>query len=307
MLRTGVRYAANLTSMVARQQGVVAAAVVGGQFVATEAAKLPRVARLAMSPSHVEHPPLMSESILNDLRGLGVEMRTYQIDVAAFYDHIARGGYPAGYAAGNIDEGGNREEKLLEYFVSLDLLRPCPGEVVMDVASEWSMFPEVVRRLTGATVYQQDLIYPPGVHGNRIGGSAAHMPIPDAFADKLVLHNAYEHFEGTADSDFVREAWRILRPGGMLCILPLFMSEHFSVISDPLVNRRGVAWDEGAEVLEIPWWHNRFGRLYDAEHLRQRVLEPGSRFQQVIYHVTNATEVHPAISLHFALVMRKQP
>jgi hypothetical protein len=305
-----VRYAANLTSMVARQQGAVAAAVVGTQFVATEAAKLPRAARLALAAgSHagpaVEHPPLTSESIVAGLGGLGVEMRDYTVDVAGFHDHVASVGYPANYAAGNVDEGGNREEKLLEYFVSLDLLRPRREDVLVDVASEWSIFPEVARRLTGATVYQQDLIYPAGLRGYRIGGSAAHMPVPDAFADKLVLHNAFEHFEGTADSDFIREAWRILKPGGVLCILPLFMSERFSVITDPLVDRRGVIWDDGSEIVDIPWWHVRFARLYDAENLRRRVLDPGWQFQQVIYHVTNAAEVHPRLSLHFALVLSK--
>src|SRR5690242_6109241 len=67
-LRTGVRYAANLTSMVARQEGVLAAAVVGTQFVATEAAKLPRAASLALRPSaHVAHPPLISDVIVADL------------------------------------------------------------------------------------------------------------------------------------------------------------------------------------------------------------------------------------------------
>jgi SAM-dependent methyltransferase len=305
---TGVRYAANLTSMVARQEGVLAAAMVGSQFVATEAAKLPRAARLALqSTTRPAHPPLMSDAILADMLGLGVEMRTYTVDVAAFRQHVARVGYPAAYAAGDLDDGGNREEKLLEYFVSLDLLKPRDDEVIVDVASEWSIFAEVTRQLTGATVYQQDLIYPPGVRGYRIGGSAENMPMPDGFADKLVLHNAYEHFEGTADSGFIREAWRVLKHGGVLCILPLFMSERFSAISDPLVDRRGVTWDQGAEVLEIPWWHNRFGRLYDAEHLRQRVLDPGRQFRQVIYHVTNAREVHPAICLHFALVMCKEP
>src|SRR5262249_39747242 len=115
----------------------------------------------------------------------------------------------------------------------------------------------------------------------------------------------FEHFEGSADSDFIREAWRGLKPGGVLCILPLFMSERFSVITDPLVDRRGVVWDPGVEGVEIPWGHTRFAGLYDTERLRQRVLEPGGKFRQVLYHMTNASEVHPRISLHFALVMTK--
>jgi SAM-dependent methyltransferase len=310
MLLVGVRYATNLTAMVARQQGVLAAAMVGSQFVATEAAKLPRAARRALQARshpqpHREHPPLISDAIVDDLRAQGIEMRDYRIDVAGFRRHLAAVGYPANYAAGNLDEGGAREEKLLEYFVSLDLLDVRREDVIVDVASEYSIFAQVARRHTGATVYQQDLIYPAGVHGQRIGGSAAHIPVPDDFADKLVLHNAFEHFEGDADSDFIREAWRVLRPGGVLCILPLFMSDRFAVITDPLVDRTGVVWDAGTDVVEIPWWHVRFARLYDGAHLKQRVLDPGAQFRQVLYHVVNPREVHPRISLHFALMMFK--
>jgi SAM-dependent methyltransferase len=213
--------------------------------------------------------------------------------------------YPRNYAAGPLDEGGFREQKLLEYFVSLQLLAPRAADVMIDVASEWSIFPEVTRRLTGATVYRQDLIYPRGLHGDRIGGSAANLPVPDGFADILVAHNAFEHFEGTADSDFIREAWRVLRPGGRLCILPLFVSDRPCDLTDPLMDRHGVVWDDEAQVVELPWWHNRFGRLYDASGVERRVLQPGSGFSQTIYHVANAHEVHPAISLHFALLMRK--
>ncbi|MBV8713479.1 MAG: methyltransferase type 11, partial [Chloroflexi bacterium] len=115
----------------------------------------------------------------------------------------------------------------------------------------------------------------------------------------------FEHFEGTADSDFIREAWRVLRPGGVLCILPLFMSERFSVMSDPLVDRRGITWDAGAEVVEIPWWHNRFGRLYDAEALQSRVLAPGAAFDRLVYQVVNPYEVHPSVCMHFILVLYK--
>jgi len=310
VLRAGFRYATNLTAMVARQRGILEAASVGTRFVADEAIKLPRAARLALKTrangwQPPAHPPLISDEILDAVRTLSLDIVPYTLDLASFEAHIARAGYPRNYAAGGIDEGGTREQKLLEYFVSLELLEPRRSDVIIDVASEWSIFPQVVRELTGATVFAQDLIYPPGVHGHRIGGSAARMPVPDGFADKLVAHNAFEHFEGNADSDFIREAWRVLRPGGLLCILPLFMSDRHVVLSDPLVDRRGVIWDEGAEIIELPWWHNRFGRLYDAPTLKRRVLEPGARFHQVLYHVVNAQAVHPRASMHFALALRK--
>jgi SAM-dependent methyltransferase len=305
-LRAGLRYAANLTSMVARQRGYLEAAAVGSQFVVGEALKLPRAAGFVLEGRAApEHPALVSDAITSAIYDLGVEVRPYTIDPAKFEAHLARAAYPRNYAAGGIDAGGTREQKLLEYFVSLELLDVRRGDVVIDVASEWSIFPQVARELTGAIVYAQDLIYPPGVQGDHIGGSAADMPVPDSFADRLVLHNAFEHFEGTADSDFIYEAWRVLRPGGRLCILPLFMSERFAILSDPLVDRRGVTWDPGAEVIELPWWHNRFGRLYDAATLKRRVLDPGAPFRQAIYRVLNPHVAHPRASLHYALVLDK--
>lgn len=312
MLKVGIRYGVNLIAMVAQQRGYRAAAAAGSRFVKAEISKLPRVARLALlervRPGRApRHPTMYSDAIVRAVASLGVELRPYHVDVDAFWAHIAACGYPRNYAAGPMDEGGAREQKLLEYFVSLDLLAVRSGDVVVDVASEWSMFPDVVRKLSGATVYRQDLIYAPGIDGDRIGGSAARMPVPDEFTDKLVLHNAFEHFEGTADTGFIAEAWRVLKPGGVLCILPLAVSDHYSIITDPLVSRRGIVWDEGAQVIELPWWHNRFGRFYDAGALQRRVLMPAGRlgFSPTIYHVMNVKEVHRDAYLYFALVLRK--
>ena len=131
------------------------------------------------------------------------------------------------------------------------------------------------------------------------------MPVPEGFADKLVLHNAFEHFEGREDTDSIIEAWRVLKPGGILCILPLLVAERYSIVSDPLVNREGILWDNGAQVIERPWFHNRFARFYDVSALQHRVLEPGKNFDTTLYHILNPRDVHPHAYLHFALVMKK--
>jgi hypothetical protein len=312
-LQVGMRYFSNLVTMVARQQGYAAAATVGSRFVFSEVSKLPKFAYLTWQErAHLrpaaKHPTMYSEPIIDGLKELGVTICPYQIDVEAFHAHVAISGYPPNYAAGPVDEGGAREKKLLEYFLSLEFLIVQPTDVIVDVASEWSIFPEVLEKLSGATVYRQDLIYPPGLHGNCIGGSAACMEVPAESVDKLVLHNAFEHFEGTVDTDFIIEAWRILRPGGILCILPLFLSERYSIVTDPLIDQRGVIWDDGACVIELPWHHNRFGRFYSPSALQRRVLLPAleAGFTPTIYHILNANEVHPSANMYFALVLQKQ-
>jgi SAM-dependent methyltransferase len=297
--------------MVAADQGHVPAARAAGRFVIGEFAMLPRLARhkLADGNGHTNgfEPTRYSDDLRHALAGLGVELRTYRIDIDAFRDHVDATGYPRHYAAGPVDEGGAREKKLAEYFVSIDLLELRPDDVVIDVASEYSVFPRIIRERVGATCYRQDLIYPPGIEGDRIGGSADAMAVPDAFADKIVLHNAFEHFEGEADSGFVTEAARVLQPGGLVCIVPLFVCPRYCILTDPLVNRKGVVWDDGAELVEELWHHNRFGRFYDPEALRRRVLEPAAAagLEAVLYHFENVTEVHPRASMHFGLVLRK--
>lgn len=307
MLKRGIRYTANFMSMVAKQRGYPTAIFMGARLAIGEIAKLPKYVRLRQSTTLGQMPVMYSEAIVQSLKQLNVPMKEYTIDLAAFQKHITECGYPANYAAGPIDKGGSREQKLLEYFISLDLLQVKAGETVIDVASEWSLFPEVLRKLTGAKVFRQDLIYPPGIHGDRIGGSAAQMPVLDGFADKIVLHNAFEHFEGTADSDFITEARRVLKPGGIVCILPLFLSEQHAIVTDPLVDRRGIVWDKEAQVIEILWWHNRFGRHYDAQSLQKRVLAYAEGFSIEIYHIINARSVHRFSPMHFALVLCKLP
>jgi SAM-dependent methyltransferase len=307
----GTRWVTNQVAMVARQDGRRAAAGVATRLVATELRKLPRLARLAASRrgglATGEHPTGYSEAILRALGELPVELRPQPIDPSAFESHVLSVRYPRAYAAGPLDTGGNRENKLLEYFVTLEILSIRPRHVVIDVASEHSIFPTLVRQRCGATVFRQDLIYPPGVEGDRIGGNAARMPVGDEFADALVLHNSFEHFEGTSDSDFVTEAWRVLKPGGVVVIVPLFLSEQHSIISDPLMDRRGIAWDPGARVIELTGRRNRFARFYDASALEERVLTQARQagYDLEILHFANVKDVHSRASTYFALVMRK--
>lgn len=306
----GVRYGLNRFDLVAREEGHFHATSDAAGFLWGEIRKLPAYATFTArnrGQRKAPHPEMNSDQIVSALPGLDAGLDTYEIDLPAFWTHVATTGYPRHYAAGPMADGGAYEQKLLEYFVSLDLLGIAASDVVIDVASERSLFPSVVRSMTGATVYRQDLIYPPGVDGDRIGGDAAAMPIPDNFADKLVLHNAYEHFEGRADIDFLKEAWRVLKPGGMLCVAPINLAEHHSILTDPLVDRQGVEWDEGAEVIEWPWFHNRFGRFYDAPALQSRLLEPAVElgFETTIFRVVNAHDVSPHAYLHFVLMMRK--
>ena len=100
-------------------------------------------------------------------RDSGIVFAGHAIDPERFQQYVAEAGYRAQYAE---YYRGNQVEKSLEHFVALELLQVARGDVFIDIASEHSPFAEIVARLKGATTFSQDIMYPEGVVGNRIGG-----------------------------------------------------------------------------------------------------------------------------------------
>ena len=236
---------------------------------------------------------------------LRAEVVPSRIDVAGFRDFVARAGYESmDYWRGGKDPGGT--EKWLEHFVSLELLEPRPGEVLIDIASCTSPFPEVAERFHGVQAFRQDLSYPEGVHGRRIGGDASHLDLPDEFADLLTLHCSFEHFEGDRDQAFLREAERILKPGGRLCILPLYTSETYSIQTDLAAWKRRVPEIEGdALICVADGWGEVHGRFYDARRFDERVAGSAGSMEVRILRVENFTEAAPDCYLKLAALLRK--
>jgi competence ComEA-like helix-hairpin-helix protein len=325
-LRVGpaLKFLISYVSLTRQQEGARSAAATGISLISEELKKVP--ARIRISRMTADRPlrtrplnfaargtrtersrQLNVERVRRDLGILGIDVIPVSLSVAELERHRREYQYPRTYAGGTVKKGGARESKILEYFVALQLVNIEPSDVVIDVASERSLFPDVVRTLIGARVYRQDLIYPSGVERDRIGGSAADMPVGNDFADALTLHNSFEHFEGTADTDFIREAWRVLRRGGSVCIIPLFLAERYEILTDPLVQTEDVTWDPDADVVEAVGYRNRFGRFYSPAALARRVVRPAREcgFSVDVFQFENARELEPTCSLDFGLVLRK--
>ncbi len=319
-LGTAVRYFVNAVNLARQQEGWRSAVATGVILSTQEARKIPRFLHLRWKQrGQRPRPPsaatiLDVSEILRQLAELEVDLQVGTLDRDAFVRHMSAFPYPRFYAGGPVASGGLREAKLLEYFVSLCLLPVAQPDIVIDIASERSVFPAMIARTVGASVFRQDLAYPIGVNGDRIGGSADKMPVPNEFADKLFLHNSFEHFEGAIDTSFIYEAARVLRPGGGACIVPLYLSIRHLNMTDPLVDTRGVVWDADAEIVQRVGHHVRFGRFYSARTLATRVLEPAHEcgFETDIYHFTG---VDPGSDdpisraqggIRFAMVLRKR-
>lgn len=245
------------------------------------------------------------QDITEALVRAGVDVQPYRIDLEAFWRFVDH----SGYRQMQYYQGGamaTAYEKWLEHWVSIDLMAPRRGEVLIDVASCASPFPEVIAARCGVQSYRQDLVYPPGIEGDRIGGDAAAMPVADGFTDLLTLHCSFEHFEGDADSRFVREASRLLRPGGRLCIVPLYTCRDYCIQSDPATwAEQPVRFEPDATVCLARGWSERHGRLYDHRHFLDRVVDHLGDLALTVYAVENAHRVAPDCYLSFAAVLRK--
>ena len=237
------------------------------------------------------------------LLSLGLNVRHYEVDVGDYRRYVTAARYvedfPNYYPF-------NRPEKALEHYLAARLLELHDQDVYIDVASEHSPAPDIYGRLFGVRSYRQDQAYSPGAGADVISGDAAHMPVPDGFVTKMALHCSFEHFEGDADIGFLREAARVLRPGGAVCIVPLYLFEEYAIQTDPEVAvRAGVVFEEDATVYCARGWGNRHARFYDPERLATRVYGNLSGMAVMIYVISGAAQVDPPCYVRFALLIQK--
>jgi len=199
-------------------------------------------------------------------------------------------------------------EKAFEHFLSLILIRPKPGMTGVDIGSCKSILPGLARRVYGVRYLEQDLDYPEGVDGDRVGSSADAIPLPNGSVDFMTLHCTFEHFEENADIGFVKECGRLLRKGGSVVILPLYLNATLCNVTGETKaeQRNSIGWDkDAAHYCVIPEWQNRFGRHYSPDALVQRVLQTAvsSGLRPRLLKINNWESVHPDLWLRWALVL----
>lgn len=239
------------------------------------------------------------------LKESGYRVVDYEVDVADYRRYLERADYQRfRYYARGTDF--YFPEKSLEHYLAAEFLQLGPRDVYVDVGTAASPAPDVYRDLFGCTIFRQDLELPEGIHGEEIGGDAGAMPVEDGFASKMALHCTFEHFEGDADSRFIRKAGEVLRSGGRLCILPLYLSNRYSIQSDlGLTLSDALSFDEGAEIFFARGFGQRHGRFYDVPHLTARIRKHLGDLRLTIYFVKNQNEVNPMCYVKFVALFEK--
>jgi len=254
-------------------------------------------------PKTREVMKLDEKAIARSLEQSPVPVQSLTINNSDYHDWMGKADY-ANYQPDYYPE--NLPEKSLEHYLAARLLDLKPGDVYIDVASQNGAAAEIYSRVYGVTSYQQDLDFRKGMNGRKIGGDAASMPVPDAFADAMALHCSFEHFEGNSDIRFIQEVERVLKPGGRCVIVPLYLSHQHSCLTNPaqsVLNR--VRFDAGSLVHASLSWHNRHGRFYSAEVFTQRLWKVRGTLNIVVHSISNFQEVDPSCYARFVAVITK--
>ncbi len=254
---------------------------------------------------HVMHTsPEIVERVDEMLRQVGIDVLNFSPpaeDYLAFMEKAAYGKLYPGYYPWNIGE------KSLEHFMAIQLLGLADEDIFVDIASEGSPLPEIAARLWGTSSYAQDIMYPEGVRGQFIGGDACRMPVQDCFFTKASLTCSFEHFEGDSDIRLFRELARVLKPGGRVCVAPLYLNTYAATLTDPRYScSTKVSFDEDCVIHLVENWGNRHGRYYTPRTLIERLLTPvKTYFQFAIYSVSKSPLVTEGIYVRHVLVGEK--
>ncbi len=254
----------------------------------------------------VPYDPAVQQQLIVDLRKQGFELRDLDPAPDAYAEYLERARYerfPRYYGGGAAPDF---HEKALEHYLAAELLQLRPDDVYIDIANAGSPAPDIYAELYGCTAYRQDLDYPAGIHGRTIGGDAAAMPLPDGFATKMALHCSFEHFEGDADMRFITEAARVLRPGGRLCILPLYLYRIYAAQTDPaVISPARQRFDDGALLHAARGWGERHARFYDVPQFTRRVRDNLGSLDLSIYVVRDPGAIAPGCHVKFVALLEK--
>lgn len=247
--------------------------------------------------------PDSCDAIEAELRRLGVVVETLFFSRDEWARYVTDAGYAARYPNYYTS---NLPEKSFEHALGLRVLAPRTGEMFIDVAAENSPVGEIYARLTGCESYEQDIMYPPGLNGRKIGCDAAHFPLPDASVSAALASCSIEHFEGRSDTLFFKEMARILKPGGRVFVAPLYIHTDAFCQTDPInALGAGLAFEEFDRVCAVPGWGNRHGRFYSPATLAHRVLRATPELDFTVYRLLNTEAIDASVYARFALVARK--
>jgi SAM-dependent methyltransferase len=186
---------------------------------------------------------------------------------------------------GNLDlfvKSGFITKKGMEFYFSAQLLEIRPEHAVLDAAGGRSDYLKAVQANHNTKkLYLTDHIFSGvreenGVH--IVGGDISSIDLPNSSIDRVACHHAFEHFQEDKDWLFIKEAFRLLKNGGVLLIIPIFIAnkyvECWNVESTELFDEKASLLVDGSASLPGADEDGHFARIYDNENLLGRIIGP---------------------------------
>lgn len=255
--------------------------------------------------------PLELDLIERDLRALDIEITDYSPSCEEFLAFQAGNYFPDDYAGGR--NSGVWSEKILEHWIAserLGLFNYSASDVYVDVAAATSPWAHALRSRKGINAHAIDLGKVADAYRTlpyyRIENATA-TSFPDASVKGASLHCAYEMFVGNDDVRFISEVSRILAPGGMVVILPLYMHTHYCAYATPEHFGKGHSDPAAKEYVRLDCEGIPSSRKYDAATLKSRVLDAivseGMTYE--LLALRNKSEFGEGVYCHFILEIRR--
>jgi SAM-dependent methyltransferase len=251
------------------------------------------------------------ERIERDLINLGVVIHDYAPSPEHFSVFQNENWFPHDYHGG-ID-GRVWHEKLLEHWISQDrlgLMNYRPDDIFVDVAAAGSPWVRSLRERKGISAFAIDLGPIAPAHEQlpyyRVE-DATNSSFEDASVQGASLHCAYEMFIHDDDTRFIQEIARILKPGGKVVILPLYMHTHYCAYASPEYYGKGYSDPAAKEYIRMDSGGVPSSRKYDAVMLKQRVLDPveAAGLSYRLLALRNKAELGNGIYCHFILEIER--
>jgi hypothetical protein len=257
--------------------------------------------------------PTQAELLLIEegLQQQGIKLHNYFVNKKMLNDFGLDFPFPGDYHGGR--NGGVWNEKILEHYIAYDLLNLrsySSSNIYVDVAACGSPWAKILRDKLSIRSYAIDLAYPKTEY-LKYDYYKVENAVSTSFTNSEVrgmsLQCAFEMFNGHDDIGLIKEASRILEPGGKLIISPLYMHTHYCFYSSPDFFGKGYADKDGKEYIRMDSRNIPASRKYDVVKLAERILSKVDELgmKHKLHVLRNGKELSDEVYCHFILEVSK--
>ena len=254
----------------------------------------------------IPHDAQIQNEIKSELKKNGYTVVDLWVDAQDYRSYLEKAEYNSYRFYYSGDNSRNLGEKTLEHYLAAKLLNLSSKDRYIDIASSNSPVAEIYQKAFSCETYRLDLFSSQETKSNMIIGDAGNMPLKNSFATKMALHCSFEHFEQDADIRFLKEANRVLCPGGKVCIIPLYLFNKYAIQTDPFaILKANLNFEKDATLYLSKGYGNRQGRFYDVYHLTKRIRDNLGDFKLKLFFICNEREINSSCYAKFVAIFEK--